>query len=92
MKVRVTIREEIKEGTGPTSIKIPIKEQETIDTLLIKLSRRNPELVESILDPRTGNIKEEFNVHLNGRPIRKIKGLHTRLKDKDEITIQVSKN
>ncbi len=87
MKVKVTVRDEIKGGSSAGSIKIPVQKQETIDTLLIKLSRRNPNLVESILDPRTGGIKEEFNVLLNGRSIEKIKGLHTRLKDRDEVTI-----
>ncbi len=90
MKVRIIIQEDLCENGGPKSIKLPIQEQETIDTLLIKLSRRNPNLVESILDPRTGDVKEEFNVSLNGRSVKGIKGIHTRLKNKDEITIASS--
>lgn len=43
--------------------------------------------MESILDPKTGGLKEEFNIKLNGRPVEQIRGLHTRLKNKDEISI-----
>lgn len=87
MKVKIMVQGELKEKSGTNGLKIPIKEKETIDTLLIKLSRRNPNLVESILDPRTGGLKEEFDIGLNGRSIKQIKGIHTRLKDKDEVTI-----
>ncbi len=92
MKVKVIVQKELCDDGGPKSIKIPIQEQETIDTLLIKLSRRNPNLVESILDPRTGGVKDGFNVSLNGRSIKGIKGLHTRLKNRDEITISSSED
>ncbi len=92
MKVNVRIRKELCEDGGPKSIKIPIQKQETIDTLLIKLSRRNPNLVESILDPRTGDVRDNFKINLNGRSIKGIKGLHTRLKNKDEITIASSED
>lgn len=87
MKVKIILQDNLKEKIGSQTIKIPIREQETIDTLLIKLSRRNPNLVESILDPRTGNVKDGFDIELNGRSIKQIKGLHTRLKDKDEVTV-----
>ncbi len=92
MKVKVIIREELCDDGGPKTIKIPIQEQETIDTLLLKLSRRNPNLVESILDPRTGDVKDGFNLNLNGRSIKGIKGLHTRLKNKDEVEITSSES
>lgn len=87
MKVKVFIQKSSESRSDAASIKIPIKERETVDTLLIKLSRRYPDFIESILDPRTGDIKEEFNINLNGRSIKKIKGLHTRLKNKDEVSI-----
>jgi len=89
MNVKVIVRENLSDGSGQTDTKIPIKEGETIDTLLIKLSKRNPDVVESILDPRTGDLKDEYNIELNGRSIKKIKGLHTRLKNKDEVSISV---
>lgn len=91
MKVKVLIDGDLQDETGYSDLKIPIEEQETIDTLLLKLSRRNPELVESILDPRTGGLKEEFDIDLNGRSIKQIKGLHTSLKDRDEISISLSR-
>lgn len=90
MKVKIIVRGDLQEEIGSNPIKIPIEEQETIDTLLIKLSRRNPALVEFILDPRTGDLKEGFDIDLNGRSIKQIKGLHTRLKDKDEVGISQS--
>ncbi|KXA92007.1 hypothetical protein AKJ63_00015 [candidate division MSBL1 archaeon SCGC-AAA259D18] len=87
MKVKVLVQGELREKVGPNVISIPIKTRETVDTLLIKLSRRNPDLVESILNPKTGDLKDEFNITLNGRSIKQIKGLYTRLKNKDEIAI-----
>lgn len=92
MKVKVIVKEELCENDGPKTIKIPIQNRETIDTILIKLGRRNPDLVESILDPRTGGINEEFHVKLNGCSIEKIEGIYTTLKNKDEITISSSEN
>ncbi len=87
MNVKVKIHEKLSKDSGENTTKIPINNQETIDTLLIKLSRRNPRLVESILDPRTGNLEDDYNIKLNGRSIKKIKGLHTTLKNKDELFI-----
>jgi len=92
MKVKIIVKEELCENNGPKTIKLPIKNQETIDMILIKLGRRNPNLVESILDPRTGGINEDFHVKLNGCSIEKIEGLHTTVKNKDEITISPSKD
>ncbi len=93
MKVKVIVKEELCESNnGSKTLKIPIQNRETIDTLMIKLSRRNPKLVESILDPRTGGINEDYKVSLNGRSITTINGLHTKLKNKDEVTISSSEN
>ncbi|MFN4133254.1 MAG: hypothetical protein ACK4GQ_02665, partial [Candidatus Hadarchaeales archaeon] len=46
--------------------------------------RRYPRLVEIMIDPTTGEISERYRVLLNGRRIR---GIHTRLKHKDEISV-----
>ena len=87
MNVKVRVEKDIRDQGTASETNIPIKDQETVDTLLIKLSKRYPDLVESILDPRTGEINEDYNIKLNGRPIDRIKGLHTTLKDRDEISI-----
>lgn len=91
MEVKIRIRGTLIEKAGTDLIKIPIGDQETIDTMLIKLSRRSPKLVETVLDPRTGDLKEDFDILLNGRSIQRIRGIHTKLKNKDELTIS-SKN
>lgn len=91
MNVRIMVDSTLHEGKGGSQLKIPIEKHETVDTLLIKLSRRSPDLVESILDPRTGDLKKEFKIELNGRSIDQIKGLHTRLKNKDELTVTSQK-
>ena len=91
MKIKVRVQGELKEKVGSNNFTLVIDDRDTIDVLLIKLGRRNPDLVESILDPRTGNLKDDFDIQLNGRSIKKIKGLHTRMKNKDEISI-TSKN
>lgn len=87
MEVRILIQGDLQERAGTKKIRAPIEDQETIDTLLIKISRRTPKLVEAILDPRTGDLNDEFEVLLNGRSVKKLSGLHTRIKDNDEITI-----
>ncbi len=66
---------------------MPIGDDETVDTLLMKLSRRYPKVVEEVLDPTTGDIRENYDILLNGRRVQQIRGIHTKLKHKDEITI-----
>ena len=92
MKVKIIVKEELCDNNGSKTIKIPMQNQETVDKILIKLGRRNPDLVESILDPRTGGINEDFHIKLNGRSIEEIEGLHTTMKNKDELTISVSES
>lgn len=87
MEVKVFVRGELHEKAGTGLIKVPIEDQESVDTLLIKLGRRSPNLVQTILDPRTGDLKEGCDILLNGRSIQGIRGIHTRLKDKDELTV-----
>lgn len=69
---------------GTDLIKVRIDDDETVDTLLMKISRRYPRLVEIMLDPITGEFREDYNILLNGR---KIRGIHTKLKHKDEISV-----
>lgn len=92
MKVKIIVKEELYDNNGSKTIKIPMQNQETVDKILIKLGRRNPDLVESILDPRTGGINEDFHIKLNGRSIEEIEGLHTTMKNKDELTISSSES
>lgn len=87
MEVVVKLRGDLQEKAGTSTIKVPINEDETVDTLLMKLSRRHSQVVEAILDPTTGELREYFDILLNGRPIQQIRGIHTKLKHKDEIAI-----
>lgn len=87
MEVVVKLRGDLREKAGTGTIKVPIDEDETVDTLLIKLSRRHPQVVETILDSTTGELLECFDILLNGRRIQQIRGIHTKLKHKDEIAI-----
>lgn len=87
MEVIVKLHGDLREKAGTDTIKVPIDEGETVDTLLMKLSRRHPKVVEAILDSTTGELREYFNVLLNGRRIQQIRGIHTKLKDKDEIAV-----
>lgn len=87
MEVVVKLHGDLQEKAGTGTIKVPIVEDETVDTLLMKLSRRHPKVVEAILDPTTGELRENFDILLNGRRIQQIRGIHTKLKHKDEITI-----
>lgn len=87
MEVIVKLHGDLQEKAGTGTIKVPIVEDETVDTLLMKLSRRHSTVVEAILDPTTGELRENFDILLNGRRIQQIRGIHTKLKHKDEIAI-----
>lgn len=87
MEVIVKLCGDLCERAGTDTVRVPIDEDETLDTLLMKLSRRHPKVVEMILDPTTGELKESYEILLNGRRIQRTRGIHTKLKHKDELTI-----
>ncbi len=87
MEVTVRLHARLKPQVGTDTIKVSIDEDETIDTLLMRLSRRYPKLVEIVLDPTTGEVRENYDILLNGQRIQRIRGIHTKLKHKDEIVI-----
>ncbi|MEM2878041.1 MAG: ubiquitin-like small modifier protein 1 [Candidatus Hadarchaeales archaeon] len=87
MEITVKLYGPFKEHAGTESIRVTISEDETVDTLLMKLSRRYPKVVEDVLDPTTGDLRENCNITLNGRRIQQIRGIHTKLKHKDEIAL-----
>ncbi len=87
MEVVVKLHGELREKAGTSTIKVSIGEDETVDALFMKLSRRHPRVVEMLLDPTTGELQENFNILLNGRKIQHIRGIHTKLKHKDEVAI-----
>lgn len=87
MEITVKFYGDIREKAGAESIKLSLDEGSTIDHLLIKLERRHPDLIEAILDPRTGELRPYLNVLLNGRRVRQPRGVHTKLKHKDELAI-----
>lgn len=91
MEVLVKLHDELREKAGTDTIKMPIANHETIDTLLIKIGRRHSTLLDHILDPITGELRSDLTILLNGRPIPAGLGIHTKLKHKDEITISPSK-
>jgi MoaD family protein len=87
MEVVVRLHGDFRDRAGTDTIKVSIDDDETVDTLLMKLSRRYPKVVEEVLDPTTGDVRENYDILLNGRRILQIRGIHTKLKHKDEITI-----
>jgi MoaD family protein len=87
MEVIIKLHGDLREKAGTDTIRLPIIENETVDTLLMKLSRRHPRVVEEILDPTTGELREYYNILLNGRRIQQLRGIHTKLKHKDEIAV-----
>lgn len=87
MEVTVRLHADFKPQVGTDTIRVSIDEDETVDTLLMKLSRRYPKIVEMVLDPTTGEIRENYDILLNGQRIQHIRGIHTKLKHKDEIAI-----
>jgi MoaD family protein len=87
MEVIVRLHGDFRKRAGTDTIRVPIGDDETVDTLLMKLSRRYPKVVEEVLDPTTGDIRESYDILLNGRRVQQIRGIHTKLKHKDEISI-----
>lgn len=92
MEVVVRLSDNFRKQAGTDTIKVPIDEDETVDTLLMKLSRRYSKLVETILDPTTGEVKGDYEILLNGRRIRHLRGIYTKLKHKDEVSISLSES
>ncbi|HID60259.1 MAG TPA: MoaD family protein [Hadesarchaea archaeon] len=90
MEVIVKLHGNFREYAGTDTIKVPISDDETVDTLLMKLSRRHPKVVEEVLDPMTGDIRGNYDILLNGRRIQQIRGIYTKLKHKDEIILSPS--
>lgn len=90
MEVVVRLGDELRKQAGTDTIKIPIDESETVDTLLMKLSRRHPKLIELILDPTTGEAKSDYEIMINGRRIRHLRGIYSKLKHKDEVLIAMT--
>lgn len=84
MEVTIKVHPNLKAGIGTEEIRVRISESETLDTLMMKISRRYPKLVEYVLDPTTGELRQDYSVLLNGRRMRDI---HTKLKHKDEISV-----
>ncbi len=87
MEVTIKIYGDLVKKAGTDTIRLPIDENDTIDTLLIRLGKRHPVLLEAILDPTTGELKPYFNILLNGHQIQRMRGIHTKLKHKDELAI-----
>lgn len=87
VEVVIKLHGDLCEKAGTDTIKLPIDENETIDTLLMKLGRRHSNLLEAILDPQTGELKSYYNILLNGRRVQQLRGIHTKLKHKDELAI-----
>ena len=87
MEVTVKLHGDLCEKAGTDTIRLPINENDTVDTLLIRLGKRHPILLEAILDPTTGELNPYFNILLNGRQIQHMRGIHTKLKHKDELAI-----
>lgn len=84
MEVLVRLHPSLKPEIGTCEVRVQISDYETIDTLMMKISRRYPKLVEMIIDPATGDLRTDFEILLNGR---RIKDIHTKLKHKDEISV-----
>ena len=87
MEVTIRIYGDLCKKAGTDTIRLPIDENDTIDALLIRLGKRHPVLLEAILDPTTGELKPYFNILLNGHQIQRMRGIHTKLKHKDELAI-----
>jgi molybdopterin synthase sulfur carrier subunit len=87
MEVTIKINGDLCKKAGTDTIRLPINENDTIDTLLIRLGKRHPVLLEAILDPTTGELKPYLNILLNGHQVQRMGGIHTKLKHKDELAI-----
>ncbi|MEM2282239.1 MAG: MoaD/ThiS family protein [Candidatus Hadarchaeales archaeon] len=85
MQITVKFSGELERMAGTREVKINMEENETVDTLFLKLSRRYSKVVEALLDPITGEITDKYEVLLNGRHLRD--GLYTKLKNGDELTL-----
>jgi molybdopterin converting factor small subunit len=85
MQITVKFEGELEKLAGVREIRVSIEEGDTVDTVLQKLSRRYPRVLEILLDPITGEIAEKCEILLNGRHPRD--GLYTKVKNRDELVL-----
>ncbi len=87
VKVNVKFSAMIKNVTDADAATIDVN-GETVNDLLAALIRRyGAQFEKRVIDEKTGKLRRFINVFVNGRDIRNLQGLGTKLKDGDEVRL-----
>ncbi|MEM3723178.1 MAG: molybdopterin-synthase adenylyltransferase MoeB [Candidatus Hadarchaeales archaeon] len=87
VKVHVKFSVMFKNMTGVTADTIETSNDTVrglIDALILKFG---PQFGERVLDPKTGGLRRFVNVFVNGKDIRNLQGLDTKLEDGAEVRV-----
>lgn len=76
----------LKQLVGVGEIEVVLEDEDTVGSVLARLAAEYPALGEHIFD-RDGNLEGYINVFVNGRSIRFLDGLHTRLSEDDVLAL-----
>jgi molybdopterin converting factor small subunit len=74
-----------KKAYGDGQALIEIRGNDDLETVVKKLCETSPNLKQVLVDPELGNPLSNAVILVNGVEIGLLKGLETKLKDKDEI-------
>ena len=78
----------MRDLTGSREVEVQIGEDSTIGGALKLLAKKRGKVLEDrIFDSRTGKLRPDIRLLLNGQNIALLKGLKTPVKDRDTITI-----
>ncbi|HWQ28448.1 MAG TPA: ubiquitin-like small modifier protein 1 [Dehalococcoidia bacterium] len=83
VRLYATLRER---AGGERAVEVPWSPGETVGAVLRRLIERWPGLDGYILDDR-GDVQRFVNVFVDGRDIRYLDGLDTKLEDREEISV-----
>jgi len=84
MKVKVFAT--LRQLVGAKEIEVGLEGDDTVGSVVARLAADYPALGEHIFDDQ-GNLGGYINVFVNGRSIRFLEGLHTRLSEDDVLAI-----
>ncbi len=76
----------LRDVVGSRAVEIDLAPGATVEELLTRLFERFPNLKPRVVD-EAGELRRSVNVFINGRMVRHLDGLDTRLQANDEVAI-----
>jgi len=87
VKVNVKFSVMFKDATGTTAASVDVV-GETVRDLIDALTKRfGPQFGERVLDAKTGGVRRFVNIFINGKDIRNLQGIDTKLEEGAEVRL-----